>query len=219
MRYDAVLLALSLCAILAYMYIGQRRRVGADRRALFDACLTSFDTADVRQNGIDYPVLRGRYRGFEVVIEPIVDHMTIRRLPQLWALVTLRAPVPCRAIVDVLARPQNTEFYSPWGRLPHHVESAPKWPAHALMRTDDPTGLPSQDVLGRRMRLFDDPKMKELLISPRGLRLVYQLQEADRGHYLVLRQATFQNARLDSPLAEQLLHTLTLTYEDLCAAG
>jgi hypothetical protein len=73
-------------------------------------------------------------------------------------------------------------------------------------------------VLGRRMRLFDDPKLKELLISPRGLRLVYQLREADRAHSLVLRQASFDLARLDAGLAGQLLHTLTATYDDLCAA-
>lgn len=215
MRLDVVLLALSFGSILAYMYIGQRKRAGAERRALFDPCLTSFDAADVRQSGIGYPVLRGRYRGFEVVIEPVVDDMTIRKLPVLWALVTLHAPVPCRAVVDVLARPQNTEFYSPWSRLPHLVESAPEWPPHALVRTDNPKGLPSRTVLGRWMRLFDDPKVKELLISSRGMRLVYQLREADRGRYLVLRQAAFGNARLDAGLAEQLLHTLTRAYEDL----
>ena len=102
--------------------------------------------------------------------------------------------------------------------MPHQVESAPEWPAHALVRTDEPNSLPSHEALGRLMRLFDDPKMKELLISPRGVRLVYQLREGDRARYLVLRQAIFENARLDVELAEHLLHTLTTTYEDLCAA-
>src|SRR5687767_12686622 len=171
------------------MFVAQRRQLRARRRACFDACAASLETPDIRQVGTDYPVLRGRYRGRDVRIEPIVDDLSVRKLPQLWAVVTLRAALPCRATVDAIARPQNTEFYSFWSRLRHDVRQGAGWPADVAVRTDDPLALPPAHVMDRLARVFDDVRTKELVISPRGVRLVYQLAQADRGGYLALRQA------------------------------
>jgi hypothetical protein len=55
------------------------------------------------------------------------------------------------------------------------------------------------------MSLFEDPRAKELVISPRGVRLVYQAAQAERAHYLVLRQARFENSKIDPALAGSLL--------------
>jgi hypothetical protein len=219
MPYEAGLLALLFIGVLGYLQVAHRERVRLERRALFDGCRRGFDEVVIRQDGIDYPVLNGRYGGFDVHIGAVVDHIALRRLPQLLAVVTLRAPVPCRAVVDVLARPQNTEFYSPWSGLPYGVDSAPHWPAHALMRTNHRGPLPFLDVLDRRMPLFEDLRVKELLVAPRGVRVVYLLKEGERGPYLLLRQAVFDAARLDAQLAERLLHVLIALHEDLCGAS
>ena len=118
MRYDAVILALSFGAVLSYMYVAQRERLRTARRAAVEGCLAILDEARIRESNSDYPTLRGRYRGFDVSVELVVDHLTFRKLPQLWAVFTLRAAVPCGAVVDAIARPQNTEFFSSWNRLP-----------------------------------------------------------------------------------------------------
>ena len=212
-------LAMVFCAVLGYMQVSERARVRAQRRALFDSCRHSFDDVAIAQDGINYPVLDGRYRGFEVKVEGIVDHVAFRKLPQLLVVVTLRAPAPCGVVVDVLARPQNTEFYAPWSRLAYEVRPGERWPAHVVARTDSAEPLPFLDVLDRRMPMFDDLKMKELLITPRGVRLVYQLREGGRGPYLLLRQSVFEEVRFDAQLAERLLQALIALHEDLCRAS
>jgi hypothetical protein len=211
----ASVLVMVCCAVLAYRHVTDRARVRAQRRALFDGCLQRFDDVEITQDGINYPVLDGRYRGFEVKVEAIVDHVSFRKLPQLLVAVTLRAAAPCGVVVDVLARPQNTEFYAPWSRLAYGVRSRSGWPAHVLARTDSPEPLRLLDVLDRRMQLFEDLKVKELLITPRGVRVVYLVKEGERGPYLLLRQAVFEAARLDAELAERLLRTLIALHQDL----
>jgi len=214
------LLAMMFCAVLGYMHVTQRARVRAQRRALFDPCLHRFDQVEVRQDGINYPALAGRYRGFDVNVEAIVDHVSFRKLPQLLVVFTLRAPVRCGVVIDVLARPQNTEFYAPWSRLSFGVNGGSGWPAHVVARTDSPEPpLPFVDVLDRRMSLFEDQKMKELLITPRGVRLAYRLREGERGPYLLLRQAVFEGARLDAQLADRLLCALIALHGDLRRAA
>jgi hypothetical protein len=52
---------------------------------------------------------------------------------------------------------------------------------------------------------FDDPRMKELVITPRGVRLVYQAAQGERADYLVLRQARFAQERGDAELVKSLL--------------
>jgi hypothetical protein len=52
---------------------------------------------------------------------------------------------------------------------------------------------------------FGDPRMKELVITPKGVRLVYQAAQAERADYLVLRQARFIQDRVDAALVSSLL--------------
>jgi hypothetical protein len=219
MASEAGLLTLLFLGVLFYLHVTQRERVRAERRALFDGCRQGFTQVEIRQDGLNYPVLDGRYRDFDVRIEAVVDHVAFRKLPQLLAMVTLRAAVPCRAMVDVLARPQNTEFYAPWNRLAYTVSGRPGWPVHVVARSDSPDPLPFLDVLDRWMPSFEDVKMKELLITRRGVRLVYRLREGERGPYLLLRQAAFDGARLEAPDATRLLGTLIALHDDLCGGS
>jgi hypothetical protein len=217
MPYYVMPLALLFSVILAYQHKRQRKQLRQRRSTFFQACLPQFENIEVQQDSVNYPVLRGNYRGFPVQIEPLVDHISFRKLPQLWALVTLRVALPRCAIVDVLARPSNMEFYSPASRLPFSVKSEPGWPVHAQVRTSNVGRLPPCAVLDRCVCLFHDQKLKELLIFESGLRLVYQLQEGSRSHYLVLRQAVFDDARLNPQLVARLLDVLIAAYADIRA--
>ena len=53
---------------------------------------------------------------------------------------------------------------------------------------------------------FDDPRMKELVITPKGVRLVYQAGQGERADYLVLRQARFTQTKGDAALIRFLLN-------------
>jgi len=60
--------------------------------------------------------------------------------------------------------------------------------------------------------------MKELLITPKGTRLVRQICQADRAHYLVLRQAKFECGAVDPLLVKSLLDAALAVGKSLRAA-
>lgn len=75
--------------------------------------------------------------------------------------------------------------------------------------------MPPLDLIAPHMSFFDDPRAKELLITPHGLRLVYQADQAQRAHYLVLRQAAFTDLTLDPARLRDLMDRAIALYEDL----
>jgi hypothetical protein len=66
--------------------------------------------------------------------------------------------------------------------------------------------------------MFEDPRVKELLVTPRGVRIVYQIDQAERAQYLVLRQAQFADQPLGALLAERLLDRAIAIHRDLAGA-
>lgn len=218
MRYDVLALALLLVAVLWLLHRRQRARVRRARGAIFDSVLSLFDRYRVTQDDVDFAVLEGRYRGYDVRLEPIVDHVALRKVPSLWLLVTLRAPVPFGGAFDLLARPQNVEFYSPSATLDHAIAPPPGWPEHASLRTDRPEAMPPQEIMANHIGFFADPKAKEMVVTPKGVRLVYQARQAERSQYLVLRQAEFAEVALAPETVRELLDRAVALYQDLAAA-
>jgi hypothetical protein len=207
--------ALVLCPTLA---IRDVRRERARRAALFEACLPLFQRYRVtREPGSPYPVLEGTYRGFAVRLEPVLDDMGVRKVPSLWLKATLLVANPDSGVLDLLVRPQGIETYSPAGELPVRLPMPPGWPQNAILCTDDAAAAPSLAALTSHVAAFEDPRMKELLITPRGVRLVYQAAQADRSEYLVLRQARFAVSHLPPDLARRLLDLTIAIATDLDA--
>lgn len=182
---------------------------------MFDACLPLFETYRVTQDAVYFPVLTGRYRGQEVRLEPVADHIVIRKIPSLWLRVSVMGEVPFRGALDFLVRPENVEFYSPYTKLEERVPVPPEWPQFARLRSDDSERMPPLELVSRHMGFFDDPKAKELLITPRGVRLVYQVNQSIRAHYMVLRQTHFENLSLAPELVTSLLDRALALYVDL----
>lgn len=218
-RYDIAALCAVFVPALWLIYRRARARHMAVRAVYFDDCRSLFEDCRVALQGTDFPVLEGRHKGYQFRLEPIVDHMAVRKLPSLWLKVSLLRDLPVPGAVDFLARPQNTEFYSPSASLPHSLRIPAGWPQHAMLRTDmeDPS-LPI-DLLAPHMHVFDDPKTKELLITPRGVRIVYQASQGQRAYYLVLRQPEFGDPRLPPELAIQLLDQAIAVYSSSATAA
>jgi hypothetical protein len=165
----------------------------------------------------EYPKLRGRYRGYEVAIDAVVDHIAVRKLPSLWLRVTVLAEIPFRGTCDVLARAHNVEFYSPAGDLDHVLALPAGWPDHLTVKSDDPAAMPPQPLLAPHIRIFEDPRVKELLVTPRGVRLVRQAAQGSRAEYMVLRQALFGPVVLPREQLVTLLDAAVALAEDLRA--
>jgi hypothetical protein len=214
-RYDIAALCAGFVLALWLIYRRDRARKKAARAAYFDDCKSLFDQCRIVQEGTDFPLLEGRYQGHLVRLEPLIDHMGVRKLPSLWLMVSLLGELPVPGVIDFLARPQNTEFYSPSASLPFSLRIPSDWPQHAILRTDvEDQSLPIS-VLKPHMGIFGDPKTKELLVTPRGVRIVYQASQGERAYYLVLRLPEFGEARLPAALARQLLDQVLAVYSSV----
>jgi hypothetical protein len=200
----ASIVALLAFAVLPLLYLRDVGREKRQRGMLFHSCLDLFPRHRVTQQGRDYPVLTGIYAGHSVRLEPVLDTMAARKLPSLWLKVTLLRPNPERPVFSFLMRPDGNEFYSPNREMAHRCTIPPSWPQNALFCADqDEDDLETR--LDAHMTLFADPRAKELVASPHGVRLVYQVAQAERAHYLVLRQARFENAVVDPAMVRRLL--------------
>lgn len=213
----------ALCAVfIPALWLTYRRALArqvAARAAYFDDCRGLFEDCRVEARGTDFPALEGRRGGHRFRLEPVVDQMAVRKLPSLWLKVSVLGDLPVPGVVDFLARPLNTEFFSPSASLPHSLRIPPEWPQHALLRTDiDDPALPLA-LLVPHMHIFDDPKAKELLVTPRGVRIVYQASQGQRAYYMVLRQPEFGDPRLPPKLALQLLDQAAAVYSSATATG
>lgn len=207
--------SLALVALLTVMQRRNRRAVQERRANLFAACYGILDTYRITQAGVDYPEMQATYRGHAFRVDAIVDTLSFRKLPVLWLRVSLLAPLPGTAKLDILVRSQNVEFYSPSADLPHRLEARRGWPADAMVRTDNEGRLPDFAVLDRHIGMFQAPEVKELLITPKGIRIVRLLDQAKRAEYLVMRQAEFESAAVTADLLRDLMDRTIALYQDL----
>jgi cbb3-type cytochrome oxidase subunit 3 len=219
MRYEILALAVLLVAVLAYMYRRDRRRLRDSRAAMYEDCAYLFDEAQVLQDDVNFPILNGRYQGYRIKLEPIADFMAFRKIPSLWLLATVYCDNPYGGAFDFLIRPQNVEFWSPAWKMETSLSAPPGWPEFAIARTDGRGEVPPLDKLQPHRDMFQDDKVKELLVTPRGVRIVYQADQAERAYYMVLRQLVFTNFRLSPELVTKLLDRAISIHEDLVADG
>jgi hypothetical protein len=195
---------------LAFLARGQRRLVTGRRERIVDSVREVFDTATFSTDGAGIPTIDGVYRKRRVKIDFIPDNMTVRRLPQLWVSVTALKPLAApHQGVSVLVRPSGADFFSLTSSMHTHFDPPSGFPWECLVRGQSEL---ARNTLMRMApaaaNILSDAKVKELAITDRGARVVYQLAEGRRGQHLLLRQCDFDEARLEPPLLERLIGDL-----------
>jgi hypothetical protein len=200
----ATALFIAALLVLPALYVRDSIRERRRRGEWFADTLSLLDSYRVTQQGQGWPLLTGRYRGVEVRLEPVLDDLAWRKLPSLWLKATVLAPNPARGTLGLLVRARGGEFYSPTGEMTHRLSLPASFPSDALLCSDDAETAPLHAVESQ-IEAFTDPKMKELVITPKGVRLVYQAAQGERADYLVLRQARFAHDKVDAALVKSLL--------------
>jgi hypothetical protein len=190
--FALLILSAAVCLWLALRAIRDQREAMAERGGLLAKAGELLSGATTVIGPDQYPVVTGSVAdGRQVKIELIADTLVTRRLPQLWLRVTLYDASPLRPTIGVLARPTGSEYYSLVHDMPQWM-TPPASAAPMLMRGD---GTATPDQTGRMLHHFDglfaDPLVKEAVISPRGVRIVRQAAQGERGAHLLLRQSRF----------------------------
>lgn len=201
------LLALVLAALLVRQAFasGERRRAWGS--TLVQPVADLLDRSELRQTGPNEPpMVCGAFRGLPVQARPVIDTLSTRKLPSLWLMLTMPAPLPVAGTFDFMLRPAGGSSFSNHDQLPHALPSPRGWPADGVLRTDRLDSPFDVSALAPLEPLLRSPQLKEILVSPQGLRIVLLLAEADRARYGVFRQAEFGDIRVG---AASLAATLT----------
>jgi len=152
--------------------------------------------------------IAGRYDGLRIDLQALPDTLTFRKLPALWVMVTVTEPQPFSGEVHIMARANGQESFSTHAQMPFAVHLPPGFPPDCTLRCSDLATLPSPEVLGILGPLFQNPKLKEAVLSPKGIRLVVLAEEGDRANYLIFRDAELGRQPLPAPRLAALLATL-----------
>ncbi|WP_284165199.1 hypothetical protein [Frigidibacter sp. SD6-1] len=183
-------LAAVLALFLAWRLIRATGARSRSRAGYFDKVRLLFEGGESRIQPGGFPRMTGRRgdRSFDLQVVP--DSLTFRKLPALWVMVSLPEPLPVAATLDLMARPSGQEPFTHFTRLPQILPRPALLPDGIAVRTDNAGAVPDESLIARHAaQLFADPRVKELLISPKGLRIVFLAEEADRSRYLIFRDA------------------------------
>jgi hypothetical protein len=142
-------------------------------------------------------VLNGIYENQPFEIKTITDTLNTRKLPSLWLMITLKSPLPITHTLDMMLRPAGPSTFSNFDFLPVIISTPTGFPAQAVLHSDEDHAPFDLNLLKPILSFFKNPRAKEFLATPNGLRLVTQLGEAERARYLVARESRFESVVID----------------------
>ena len=163
------------------------------------------DAANVSDGTAGVITWEGSWNSKRVQVRTIVDTLATRKLPARWLSISITEPVAVPGTFDMMMRPGSPTTFSNFDHLEHTLPKAPGFPAEAVLRTDRRAARFPQGLIANHIEIFSEGRAKELLITPKGVRIVWLLAEAERARYGVFRQAEFGDATLDPALIERLL--------------
>mgnify|MGYP006272316689 CR=1 FL=1 len=217
----ATIVAVILIALLVRDYYRRSAAIREEPKRLFANIIPILKNTNVHKSDTaGVHCIEGSYRDHFFLIRTVADTLALRKLPSLWLMVTLPRLQPFTATFDLMMRPATASTFSNFDFLNHTVNCPADYPEEAVLRSDDPTNMISVSLAAPHVRrIFVDKRMKELLISPKGTRLVRQLAEGDRARYGVFRQADFDNHIIDPVILQSLMDSLITLQRDIDTAG
>lgn len=163
------------------------------------------DAANVSDGTAGVITWEGSWNSKRVQLRTIVDTLATRKLPARWLSISITEPVAVPGTFDMMMRPGSPTTFSNFDHLDHTLPKSSAFPAEAVLRTDRRgVRFPLETIAGH-LGIFSEGRAKELLITPKGVRIVWLLAEAERARYGVFRQAEFGDATLDPALIGRLL--------------
>ena len=184
-----LLLALGLSVAVALAITAGLRRRARARADAFAQVLPLFDETRTRIEPTGFPRVTARQASHRFDLQLVPDALTFRKLPALWLMVTLPEPLPVRGTLDIMMRPTGHEPFSRFSHLPVSVAAPPFLPEGSGVRSDSIAVPVPERLIAGNAHVFADPRVKELVISPKGIRIVALVEGAGRGRFLLFRDA------------------------------
>ncbi len=211
-----IILLCGAVAVLVVWFLHRQSKARQNVRAgYFIDVMALFTDLRSRLMPSGFPRISGQYQGDEFDLQVVPDTLTLRKLPTLWLLVTLPCPQPVKDRFDLMMRPTGVESFSNFAALPHQISLLPGFPSDCAMRTDGTCTPAFLNVVARHLAALNQDRLKELIISPNGLRLVWLIEEADRGRYLIFRDSEMGRTALAAQQLVPLLDALRQLHQDL----
>lgn len=200
-----VLLLLVVMTVMLYRKYSHTVRYKVDARSrIFDECSPLLANAQQRLDKANLPILEGDYDGYKVSLSVVEDTLGWRKVPPLWLLIKVEANAQSTGTLDFIVRPSNNEFYSPSWQWNGNLAIPANWPQHAILKYQHQS-VDFSLISSFIPQLFADANMKELLIMPNFTRLTYMVKQAERGEYLIMRNAIYENTPISKDVVEILL--------------
>jgi hypothetical protein len=174
------------------------------RNRIFNECLPLLTNVQQRLDKAKLPILEGDYDGYKVSMSIVEDTLGWRKVPPLWLLIKVEANVHTKGTLDYIVRPSNNEFYSPSWQWNENLAIPANWPQHAIIKYQH-QAVDLALIDSFIPPLFADSNMKELLVVPNFTRLTYMVKQAERGEYLIMRNAIYENTPISKKIVEALL--------------
>lgn len=187
------------------------------RAGYLDLCIPLFVEPRLAIATTGFARISGHYRGQMFDIQVVPDSLALRKLPCLWLLVTLAEKLPVKGTCDIMLRATGTETFSRFGELPYQIKVPNGFPEGCSLRTDMQMVLPAPQAVGQYIAGLDQARLKEVVVAPTGVRLVWLVQEADRGRYLLFRDAELGGAPLPPSALTTLMDGLCGLWQDVRA--
>lgn len=204
-----------LVLFLALRLMSDAARRTAARAGYFDRVAPLMDGLRRATAPTGFARVSGRLGGVETDLQVVPDTLTYRKLPALWLLVTQPAALPVAQRIHLMARPRGIEPFSACDTLPHQTLLPAGFPHDATLRSENPLSPDEAALLARHRAILDDERVKELVISPRGLRITWLADEAERGRYLIFREAEMGQTPLAPESLAPLLAALAALRADI----
>ncbi len=184
-------------AAIAGLLVRDYRRIDARRReeaeALFGLLEPLMQDARRKPTGVaGAECIEGRIGGRFVQIRTVTDTLSLRKLPSLWLMITLPGETGLAATLNLMMRPAGQTSFSNFDSLPDTLPLPSGFPEEAVLKSDDEALAPYPELFRPCLPPYEKGYGKELLATPKGVRLVVQIAEGDRARYGVLRQAHFE---------------------------
>lgn len=212
-------LALPIFGAAGYALCRRALAASAWRAGMLEPCGSVLAEPVYGRDPTGYGTLKGRYAGLPVEIRLIPEALAFRRLPQLWLSVSVHHPTGRSELLDVLRRVAGAEFYAPGSDHLARYPVPPGWPGETLVRGSRGANGLLHYVDAPIAKILAEPRVKEVLLTPRGIRIVTQLCQGERGAYLLLRENRFPVPYVGPELLQPLLAQATNLAQHLIDQG